>query len=157
LRPLRFAQVTDRLFRGGQPSPEHLEHLKAMGIDTIINLRRENSDLRLEEEAHARRLGLRFIHFPFYGIFGANDRFLHAILQAMANPDNGCVYIHCKRGRDRTSLLIALYRVIYEDWDPEEAWQREVLAYGFRETFWYRRLHSAYLRMVEAERASASA
>lgn len=148
MKPLRFAQVTDRLFRGGQPSNEQLEQLRALDINTIISLRREHQEARFEEEAQARRLGMRFLHFPFYGVFGANHRFLCKVLEAMADPAHGRIYIHCKRGRDRTSLLVALYRVMVEGWDPEIAWQREVLDYGFRHIFFYRRLHSAYRRMV---------
>jgi tyrosine-protein phosphatase SIW14 len=154
--PLRFAQVGPRLFRGGQPSAEHLVQLRALGIDTLIDLRRESRDKREAEAGRARALGIRYLHFPFYGVFGADPRFLDGILRAMRDEANGRVYIHCKRGRDRTSLLVALYRVLVEGWDPAVAWQREVLDFGYQATFWYRRMGSSFRRMVADHLGKAS-
>lgn len=149
-KPLRFARVEERLYRGGQPSEAQLQELKAVGVTTIISLRREDSDVTAEEERTAHRLGLKFLHFPFYGVFGASRPFLERILAEMRAPENGVVYIHCKRGRDRTSLLVALHLVIDHGWAPGDAWQHAVLDFGYQSTFWYREIGATFDRMARA-------
>jgi protein-tyrosine phosphatase len=93
---------------------------------------------------------MKFLHFPFYGIFGASREFLERILGEMRDPANGMVYIHCQRGRDRSSLLVALHLVTDHAWDPELAWRQAVLDYGYRATFWYRRMRADFQKMVAA-------
>jgi protein tyrosine/serine phosphatase len=147
--PPRFAHVGDQLYRGGQPSRRHLEALWVLGVRTVINLRREERKLWRAEQQAAEALGMKFFRFPFYGVFGAKEAFLEEILAQMST---GGLYIHCKHGRDRTSLLIALYRVYHEGWDPEVAWQREVLAYGYQPTYFYRKVRSTFDRFVARDR-----
>lgn len=146
----RFSYVDPHLFRGGQPSIAQLTDLKALGVTTIISLRKENLKITAAERAEAHRLGLKFLHFPFYGIFGASRSFLERILHAMRDPANGMVYLHCQRGRDRSSLLVALHLVIDHAWDPELAWRQAVLDYGHKRSFWYRRMRANFEKMVAA-------
>ena len=80
-------------------------------VGTIISLRKENTWITTAERMEADRLGLKFLHFPFYGIFGASRSFIERILAEMRDPGNGMVYVHCQRGRDRSSLLVALHLV----------------------------------------------
>jgi protein tyrosine phosphatase (PTP) superfamily phosphohydrolase (DUF442 family) len=148
--PVRFAQVDERLYRGGQPTDAQLQELKALGVKTIISLRREDRDVTAAEEREAHRLGLKFLHFPFYGIFGASTPFLEQILAELRAPKNGVVYIHCKRGRDRTSLLVALHLVIDGGWAPRDAWQHAAIDFGYQSTFWYRAIGATFDRMVRA-------
>lgn len=160
--PARFAEVTPRLYRGGQPDPDDLEQLYALGVRTIIDLRREKGGLRRAEQAYAEQLGIRFVDFPFYGVFGADAEFLDSILVEMAGGgmQDGAVYVHCKNGRDRTSLVVALYRVAYEGWDQDVAWQEEVLEYDHDPSRFYRRIGTAYrgaAELYEAEAALAAA
>jgi len=148
----RFSYVDAHLLRGGQPSIAQLADLKALGVTTIISLRKENFGITMAERAEAHRLGLKFRHFPFYGIFGASRSLLERILEEMRDPANGIVYVHCQRGRDRSSLLVALHLVIDHAWDPELAWRQAVLEYGYRPTFWYRRMGSDFEKMVAAHK-----
>ena len=49
-----FHQVNERVFRGGQPSPEHWEGLAKMGVKTVIDLRRDGEEehsIAAEEKA----------------------------------------------------------------------------------------------------------
>jgi protein tyrosine phosphatase (PTP) superfamily phosphohydrolase (DUF442 family) len=143
--PPRFARVSEGVYRGGQPTRKDLEALRELGVRTVINLRREDRDAWRQEEANARELGMKFLHFPFYGVFGADDLFLQGIIEQMKQ---GNVYVHCKHGRDRTSLLISLYRVIVEDWEPKVAWKLEAVDYGSAQTYFYRQLRVVFDRMV---------
>jgi protein tyrosine/serine phosphatase len=148
----RFSYVDAHLLRGGQPSIAQLADLKALGVATIISLRREKSGITTAERAEAHRLGLKFLHFPFYGVFGASRSFLESILEEMRDPANGTVYVHSHRGRDRSSLLVALHLVIDHAWDPELAWRQAVLEYGHQSTFWYRRMRTDFEKMVAAHK-----
>ncbi|MEP7124930.1 MAG: sulfur transferase domain-containing protein [Byssovorax sp.] len=127
---MKLSRVTPRLYRSDQPTLDDLEELRSLGINTIINLRREAPELWRAERARALELGMRFYHFPFYGIFGARTALLDAILREIDRPDNGVVLVHCKNGQDRTSLVIGLYRVVHEGSTLEEAWGRDFVAYG---------------------------
>jgi protein tyrosine phosphatase (PTP) superfamily phosphohydrolase (DUF442 family) len=71
----RFSYVDEHLLRGGQPSLAQMADLKALGVTTIISLRKENAGITSVERAEAQRLGMKFLHFPFYGIFGASRDF----------------------------------------------------------------------------------
>lgn len=145
--PPRFAEVRAGIYRGGQPSRRHLEALQALGVRTVISLRRESRRGWQEEKRHVQQLGMRWLRFPFYGVFGADVAFLREILDEMGR---GGVYIHCKHGRDRTSLLVALYRVWFEKWHPEEAWKLEVLDFGYQPSRFYRLIRRSFDRFVRA-------
>jgi protein tyrosine/serine phosphatase len=150
----RFSYVDTHLLRGGQPSIAQISDLKALGVTTIISLRKENVGITAAERAEAHRLGLKFLHFPFYGIFGAGRGLLERILKEMRDPANGMVYVHCQRGRDRSSLLVALHLVVDHAWEPERAWRHAVLDFGHRPTFWYRRMRADFERMVGAKKGA---
>lgn len=150
--PHRFARVADGIYRGGQPDHTALELLRDLGVTTIINLRRESRFTYRGERTYAEELGMRFLHYPFYGVFGAGEQFLTDIVEEVKTRN---VYIHCKHGRDRTSLIVALYRVMHEGWGPEDAWQREAIEYGSAQTYFYRQLRVVYQRMTEKFRRPA--
>ena len=141
--PARFGVVRDGLYRGGQPNARHLQLLRQLGVDTVIDLRHGNTDA---EAAEAKRLGMRFVRFPFYGIFGADAGFLGRIVDAIAH--GGRVYVHCQVGRDRTSLVIALYRVVVEKWEPSLAWKHEAIDYGYAAGLWYGAIVESYVGAV---------
>lgn len=146
--PPRFSTVNDKLYRGGQPSVEQLQWLHDLGVRRIINLRRERIGLRLTERREARQLGLEIVEFPFYGVFGADKKDLDTVIDAMHPPSIGSVYIHCKNGRDRTSLLVALYRVCIQGWAPQDAWEQEVIAYDHDPTRFYRKIATTFDEVV---------
>jgi protein tyrosine/serine phosphatase len=154
--PVRFAQVGPRLYRGGQPSVAQLADLYARGVRTIISLRQE-SDVVANEAAAAERLGMRFVNFGFSGFHDPDPTLLRKIVEAMRAPgDDGAVYVHCRAGRDRTSLVVALYRVWVDAWAPDEAWRREADAFGHGgwQHVFFRKLDRAFQRLTAAASAS---
>jgi protein tyrosine/serine phosphatase len=64
------------------------------------------------------------------GLATPNDAEVNAILATISDPASQPVFVHCMQGRDRTGLIIALYRVIYEHWTPKDA-HDEMMAHGF--------------------------
>ena len=57
----KFQQVTDRLYRGGQPREGGLSRLRELGIDTIVNLRGTSKTTKAEE-TEARALGFNYFN-----------------------------------------------------------------------------------------------
>ena len=51
-------------------------------------------------------------------------------LSLMDNPANRPVLLHCKAGLHRTGVLVAVYRMEYDGWDPLAAVE-ELKANGF--------------------------
>jgi protein tyrosine/serine phosphatase len=127
---MRLHKVNDRLYRSDQPAIDELGDLRERGVSTIISLRREERALMMLERERAQALGMRFFHFPFYGIFGASSSLLDAILAEVSRPENGVVLVHCKNGRDRTSLVVGLYRALMEGAPVDEVWASDFVAFG---------------------------
>ena len=116
----RFQQVTEKLYRSGQPRKGALTRLRALGINTIINLRGTSATTRAEEaEARARGFNYFNVALPNWG--RPQDTRVARILELIAAPENGRVLIHCKDGVDRTGMIVAVYRMTHEGWTSENA------------------------------------
>jgi tyrosine-protein phosphatase SIW14 len=147
--PTRFSQVTPQLYRGGLPTNDQLAQLYALGVRTVISLC-DAPTLVAEERTRAEHLGLKFLNFPFSGLSEPDPSQLHAIVAAMQDSADGSVYVHCQQGRDRTSLVVALYRVWVDAWAPAVAWHQEADDYGhggWRHIF-FRKLDRAFVRLT---------
>jgi hypothetical protein len=62
----------------------------------------------------------------------------------------GQVYVHCHVGRDRTSLVIALERVLLEGWDAAAAWQHDAVAFGYRPVLFHGNTADSFKAAVAA-------
>jgi protein-tyrosine phosphatase len=147
--PTRFAQVTPTLYRGGEPSDEQLALLSQLGVRTIIDLRNRPLEVAAEE-ASARKLGIRALNFPFSGLSEPDPAVLEAAVAAIQTAQPGAVYVHCKQGRDRTSLIVALYRVWLQGWKPSVAWRSEALDFGHGgvRAIFFRKLDRVFARLA---------
>ena len=116
----KFQQVTDRLYRGGQPRDGGLRRLRELGIDTILNLRGTSKTTRAEE-AKARALGFNYFNVPLPNWGRPQDGRVRRALLIIAAPQNGRVFVHCKDGVDRTGTIVALHRVTHQGWKTSDA------------------------------------
>ncbi len=123
-----FHQITENIFRGGQPTAEGIKRLARLGIKTIINFR-DTQESVLREKMIAEAEGLRFINLRLSNWFKAKDYEIEIILQEILKSENQPVFIHCKRGADRTGTVAAVYRMQYEGWTAEQA-DQEAKKYG---------------------------
>ena len=103
-----FHQVHAGLYRSGQPNREGFARLKALGIKTILVLRRKVGD---DERAEAARLGLRLEHVSMNGITSPSFSALDRALKIADDPSLQPVLVHCRYGKDRTGATIAAQRV----------------------------------------------
>ena len=115
-----FHRVSENLYRGGQPTVEGIRRLAALGIKTIISFRDARENVRREQQA-AEENGIRFINLHLSNWFAARDAEIHKIIDVIMNPEHHPVFIHCKRGADRTGTVVAVYRMLVEGWTAREA------------------------------------
>lgn len=123
-----FHRVNDQLYRGAQPKADDLRKLAAMGIKTIVNLRRED-DHTVQEAAVARSLGLRYFNVPMRDMSRPTDEQVSRALAIINAPENQPVFVHCKRGADRTGVVIACYRIAHDGWTLKQG-TKEAKHYG---------------------------
>ena len=133
----KFQQVTDRLYRGGQPRDGGLRRLRELGIDTILNLRGASKTTRAEE-AEARALGFNYFNVSLPNWGRPQDDRVRRILLIMAAPQNGSVFVHCKDGVDRTGTIVALHRITHQGWTTQDALAEAELRGMRRVQFWMR-------------------
>jgi protein tyrosine/serine phosphatase len=115
-----FQRVSDRLYRGGQPTPEGMDGLKQLGIRTIIDLR-DRTGLPSAERKLAKAHGIHYHRIPLGKLLGPNHETMDKVLKILGDPESGPVYVHCRRGCDRTGAVIACHRIANEGWTAEEA------------------------------------
>jgi|SRR5829696_5612270 len=131
----RFQQVSERLYRGAQPRDGGLSRLRELGINTVINLRGASGQTRAEE-AEVRALGLNYFNVALPNWGRPQDAGVRRILEIIAAPENGRVFIHCRTGVDRTGMIVAIYRMAYEGSNRHNA-LAEAERYGMRRIqFW---------------------
>jgi protein tyrosine/serine phosphatase len=138
----RLHKVDDRLYRGAQPDLEGFRHLRDLGIRTVVNLREEKDAVKTGEQKIVESLGMRYVSLPvkdgnFFTWFrripeDSVKQFL-AIVQTEPAP----LFVHCRRGTDRTGAMVAFYRMATSGWDARRATD-EADDVGMR--FWYRGL-----------------
>jgi protein tyrosine/serine phosphatase len=128
-----FAKIHNGLYRGARPSAKGLEHLKSLGVRTIVNLRSNHS-----QKKEAEALGFRVIEIPLQAdILGStppSDGQLKTFFETILDPARQPVYFHCAHGKDRTGTMAALYRIEVEGWTPNEAIQ-EMQAFGYHDIY----------------------
>lgn len=123
-------QVAPGVYRGGQPTVEGWEWLRAKGITW---------DLKLNEWSECPEPWLFTNASPMWidyepislgqQLFGVEDYQMDSILQSLIDrPSN--LYIHCEHGQDRTGLVCAMYRVRIQGWSKADA-EKEMLTNGF--------------------------
>jgi protein tyrosine/serine phosphatase len=106
-------QVSESLYRSGQPTAQGMRNIKALDIRTVINLRSFHEDEEIP--------GLKFFHIPMKAWHPERED-VDAFLKIVTRPRRVApVLVHCWHGSDRTGTMCALYRVIVQGWSKEAA------------------------------------
>ena len=141
-----FVKVSDVLYRGAQPTKEGFTELKRLGVKTVINLRARHSD-----EEFLKGLDLKYFSIPINTWNLDNEhaaRFLSIVLDKANQP----VFVHCQHGSDRTSTMVAVYRVYAQKWKADDA-MKELPVFGFHK-LWVnlkRYLRNLDIKKIETE------
>jgi protein tyrosine/serine phosphatase len=134
-----LGRVSSNLYRGGQPEARHkaFEQLRDLGIDIVVNLRNEQDDTDAEQRI-VESLGMQFVAIPWSGYRDPDHAQVAEFLRLVReNPDKQ-IFVHCRRGAERTGVMLAAYRMSVEGWTPEQALE-EMEEFKFR-GFWFRHL-----------------
>ena len=110
-----FYKVSDCLYRGKQPTAEGIAQLKEMGIKTIVDLRASHSDV---DEIGDIRIGREQIPMQAWN---PKEEDVVKFLKIATDMEKTPVFVHCKRGADRTGFMCAAYRVAVCGWSKDDA------------------------------------
>ncbi len=111
-----FHQVNEHVYRGAQPHGQGFADLAKIGIKTVIDLRGERS-----EQTAVERAGMRYVRLPWNGFRAPADSQIATVLSLLNDNSTWPVFIHCRRGADRTGTAIACYRIAHDHWSNEQA------------------------------------
>ncbi|HLJ50052.1 MAG TPA: protein tyrosine phosphatase family protein [Bryobacteraceae bacterium] len=115
-----FHQVDEHIYRGAQPLPAGFKSLAKLGVKTVIDLR-GGKEHTAEEEGLVKAAGMRYIHIPLGGYSAPTDEEITKILGILNDSGGWPVFVHCRRGADRTGTVVACYRISHDHWQNEKA------------------------------------
>ena len=141
-------RVSDRLYRGAQPTAEGMKRLHEMGVKTVINLRAFHSD-----RDEIGDTPLAYAHIRMIAVFPEEDEIVHA-LRILNDAERAPVFVHCMHGADRTGAVIAIYRIVMEGWTKEAAID-EMVHGGFGHHSIFKNL-TTFIRELDVERIKQS-
>ncbi len=124
-----FKEVGEGIFRGAQPHEEDFAFLKTLGIKTIISLRWKRKFVE-EERRLCSEHGIEFVSIPLNYTNPPKLGDIKEFLKIIDDQEKRPVYVHCMHGVDRTGIMIALYRIVRQGWEVDQAYQ-EMEACGF--------------------------
>jgi uncharacterized protein (TIGR01244 family) len=116
-----FYKVDDHVYRGAQPTDEGLKQLAKLGVKTVIDLRQIGEHSQAAEEKVVTGLGMRYVSIPMKGMSTPDDKQVAEVLAMFNDTTSGPVFVHCKRGADRTGMVVAVYRISHDRWDNQKA------------------------------------
>ena len=122
-------RLDDKLFRSEQLTEKDYELLRKNNINTLINLRFFD---RNDDRQAFGKTPLTLVNTPLLTWSITPQEVARVLWQIEQHQRNGAVLIHCYHGADRTGLISAMYRVVYQNWELSEA-KREMMQgpYGF--------------------------
>ena len=113
------------LFRG--PRPRSLRDLRWMGFETLIVLETGLYEF-FHDDAYESEFpsdyGMRHYNIPCSNFFPPNEYQVNKFLEIVSKHEK--TYFHCKRGKDRTGFMAAVYRMRKQGWTFEQAYQEWV-------------------------------
>ena len=123
-------KVSDMLYRGEQPTSEGFKELEKLGVKTVVNLRSLHSD---RDELEGTNLAYEHVRMEAWD---PEQEEIERFLKIATNKTNQPVFVHCLHGADRTGTMVAVYRIVVEDWDKEKALEEmQKGPFGFHEIF----------------------
>jgi hypothetical protein len=113
-------RVTDTLYRGAQPTRKGFKNLeRKLDITTVLDLQVQHSDLPQGEGT-----GLKFVKAPMVAWHvndDDSDQLVRALRLIRQGMKTGKVFVHCTHGADRTGTVMALWRMVEQEWSAANA------------------------------------
>jgi len=137
-----FQKVNDSVYRGAQPTDQGFKALAGVGIKTIIDLREIGEHSQADEEKAVKANGMRYVSVPMKGMSSPTAEQVSSVLALLNDDTAGPVFVHCRRGADRTGTVIACYRIAHDHWQNDKALS-EARSYGMS---WFERAMQHYVQ-----------
>jgi protein tyrosine/serine phosphatase len=136
-----FYKIDDKVYRSAQPDKKGFRELKKLGIRNVLSLRDYHSD----DDGNDSGLNLYRVKME------AGDITTEKVVEALRIIRNseGPVLIHCWRGSERTGLVSAMYRIVFQGWSKDEAID-ELMHGGYGYHFLYSNIPD-FIRQVNIE------
>ncbi|WP_162057989.1 dual specificity protein phosphatase family protein [Undibacterium sp. KW1] len=109
-------RVNQDFYRSAKLGSKDVALLQSLGIKTVVSLRSFHSDTSIFKDSNIKlqRIGIN--------TWSINDANVISALRAIkAAEKDGPVLLHCMHGADRTGLVTAMYRILYQAWSKEKA------------------------------------
>jgi protein tyrosine/serine phosphatase len=126
-KPLLY-RVDDSIYRGRQPEKEDIPKLAQKGIKTVLDLRGLVN--KSWEKGLVEASGMHYVRVGLSGVFPPSKKQMDRILALLQDPSQAPIFVHCRRGADRSGLVIACYRMVHDHWTNQQAMQ-EAREQGF--------------------------
>jgi protein tyrosine/serine phosphatase len=131
---LNAVEIAPGIYRGRAPRlPRHYGELQQMGVRAILDIRGNQPSLRALERRRLAGTGIIYEQVPL-GFRPLRDGSGEAVLAALQNPPALPLYVHCNIDRDRSSAILAIYRMRVQGWSREAA-VAEAKSFGLRRYF----------------------
>lgn len=106
-----FYKLDDKVYRSAQPDKKGFKELATLGIRNVLSFRDYHSD--------EGGFGLTLYRVRM----DAGDIEVAKVVEALRilKNSNGPILIHCWHGSDRTGLVSAMYRILFQGWSKEKA------------------------------------
>ena len=126
--PDRFSNVSEQIYRGGEPSEDDLRLMSDIyGIKTIVSL---DGNIGGQIAPTVEEIGMEHIVIPIGGRGSISlINYLKNNIASILSTKQP-IYVHCRHGSDRTGMAVAFYRMQNEGMSPEDA-INEAKAFGF--------------------------
>lgn len=114
-----FYRVAANLYRSAQPDAAGFRHLESLGLRAVLSLRQTVNDTPL-----AASTDLTLTRVPMKSRYVGEKngaKVVQAMRDVRAGMALGPVLVHCHHGADRTGLIVALWRVLYDGWTRQQA------------------------------------
>jgi protein tyrosine/serine phosphatase len=137
-------QITPNIYRSAQPTPAGMQALEEMGIRTVISFRAYHNDHKALTATKIHE-----VHIPIE-TWEIRDAHVVATLRRLKQEKDGPFLIHCQHGADRTGLMSAMYRIVIQGWDKQQAIEEMTKGdYGYH-VVWKNILQ--YIKNVDVEK-----
>lgn len=137
-----FAQVDDGVYKGSAPKNDaDYRFLQSKNIGYILDLQLFPF-LHITEKEKAEEYSMVFLSAHINASpLAPSEKHVTRILAILRDKRYHPIYFHCDLGRDRTSLIAALYKMYFLGMSQQDAWQ-QMKSDGFKDSWTLRGLRT---------------
>ena len=141
-------KVDSLLYRSEQLVAEDKAIIKNIPIKSIVNLRyfTRSGDKKIFNASY----NIKLINHPLLTWRIKAPEIAQTLKIIREHQKQGAVLIHCYHGADRTGIMVAMYRIIYQNWSIKDA-KHEMLngPYGYHSV--WKNLEALFTEQTVAE------